>query len=106
MQFTFSVISRITLEHFKGQTKSKHIKTDLLLHCSPNLKRSLYLDKKELPTKEGLQPMTLALIHGLVGVIHMGHQKGWRDSAEHLRFIIAELEKGFANPADVSEGIF
>lgn len=106
MKFQFSGISRVTYEHHKGDPTSTHVKTDLLLHCSSNLDKKKYLDKKELPTKDGIKPLTQCFIQGLVGSIHMAHQNGWWDSAEHLRYIISELEKGFASPANVSEGTF
>lgn len=106
MKFRFSAISRITLEHNVGDKNSKHISTDIILHCSDNLDKRKYLDKKELPTKEGIKPMTNAFVQGLLANLHMAHQKGYWDSAEHLRYIIAELEKGFVAPADVSEADF
>ena len=33
----------------------------------------------------------------------MAHEKGFRDSAEHLRWIIAELERGFIAVVDIKE---
>jgi hypothetical protein len=33
----------------------------------------------------------------------MAHEYGFRDSAEHLRWIIAELERGFVTVANVTK---
>jgi len=40
------------------------------------------------------------------GNIHMAHEKGFRDSAEHLRWIISELERGFVTVANVEQSNF
>jgi hypothetical protein len=106
MKYSFTAISRITLEHEEGWRTPILNKTDLILETSPNLDKKVYLDDHNLPIKEGVKPLTAALLHGLVANMHMAHEKGFWDSAEHLRFIIAELEKGFINPAKVSEGRF
>ena len=43
---------------------------------------------------------------GLVGNIHNGHsQKHW-DSAEHLRYIISELERGFVQVTHLKKSEF
>jgi hypothetical protein len=104
MHFTITGISQIKLSYEKGAPKSKHVATHIRLEVSDNLDKKQYLDSKERPTKEGSRALTQALVQGLIGNIHNAHQKGWRDSAEHLRYVIQELEKGFVQVADVKDG--
>jgi hypothetical protein len=106
MEFSFEAKVVLTLEHKTGMTRSKHISTDFNLDVSQNLNKKEYLNEKDLPTSKGSQVLTNVLIQGLIGNIHMAHQKGYRDSAEHLRFIIAELERGFIHVANVEESNF
>lgn len=106
MDAQFTAISRITLRNNPDGKSTKLVQTDLFLECSDALDKTVYLDENQLPTKHGIKPMTQALVQGLIGNIHMAHQKGWWDSAEHLRYVIAELERGFATPAEVSVGTF
>jgi hypothetical protein len=102
-RFRFIGISELVLEHEQGSPKSTHVATNVRMEISKNLDRARYL-KNDLPTKEGLKPFTMAFIQGLVANIHHGHEKGWWDSAEHLRYIMEELSRGFAEVATVSEG--
>jgi hypothetical protein len=85
---------------------SSHVATDFFLEVSRNLDKSKYLDKNDLPTKDGLKPLSQAFIQGLVGCIHMGHNKDWWDSADHLRYIINELQRGFIEVAETKESTF
>lgn len=106
MQFQFIASSKLTLEHKQGEPTSRHVRTDIILDISKGMDKSVYFDKEGLPTKAASKPMTQALVQGLVANIHQSHEKGFWDSAEHLRYIIAELEKGFAAVAKVSTGKF
>lgn len=106
MEFSFEATVVLTLEHKKGYVFSRHVSTDFNLDVSENLNKKEYLNEKDLPTEKGSQVLTNVLIQGLIGNIHMAHQKGYRDSAEHLRFIIAELERGFLQVANVEESNF
>ena len=83
-----------------GKATVKSSKIDLKL--SPNLNESAYLDKDGLPTQEGSKAMTNVFIQGLVANIHAAHDRGFRNDVEHLRYIIAELERGFAAAVSVS----
>jgi hypothetical protein len=102
-EFYFIATSKVTMAHEPPAPQSKHIATDLRLDISPNLDRKIYLDKDDLPTKDGVKPLTLCLTQGLIATIHKAHQEGWWDSAAHLRYIIAELERGFVSVANVGE---
>lgn len=104
MQFSITGIVKLTLDHAQGATTSRHVATDFRIEASKNLKQDEYNDKRGLPTKTGSHALTNAFVQGLVGNIHHAHQKGFRDSAEHLRYIIGELERGFVEIGDAREG--
>jgi hypothetical protein len=103
-EFYFKATCKLTMSNEVGVPTSKHVATDFRLDVSPNLQQDVYL-QNDLPTKEAIKPMTQCFIQGLVGNIHFAHEKGWWDSAEHLRYIIKELERGFVEVAKVSDGI-
>jgi hypothetical protein len=103
MEFTFEAFVRLTMDHQEGQERSYHVATEFLLEPQSPLDRSVYLDEDELPNQEGSRVLSNVLIQGLVGNIHLAHDNGWRDSAEHLRWIIGELEKGFIQVANIEK---
>lgn len=106
MEFEFKGICVLRLEHKPGWSTSQHVATDFNLEMSDNLQKSKYLDSDGLPTEDGSKTLTNVLVQGLVGNIHMAHERGFKDSAEHLRYIIAELERGFASVAEVQKSNF
>jgi hypothetical protein len=71
------------------------------LSVSDNLDKSKYLDSDDLATEVGALVVTQVLVQGLIGNIHYAHNKKYRDSAEHLRFIISELERGFVAQVNI-----
>lgn len=104
MRYTVTGIVKVTAEHNNGDTSSKHIATDFRLEVSKHLKQDEYNDKRGLPTKAGSHALTNAFVHGLIGNIHAAHHKGYKDSAEHLRYIISKLEEGFITVATTRDG--
>lgn len=106
MEINFEARVGLILDHIEGTGKTKLNSTKFNLLVDENLDKSRYIDEEELPNKEGSIVVTTILVHGLIGNIHMAHEKGYRDSAEHLRWIIGELEKGFASVAEVKKGTF
>lgn len=94
MQFKIEGRSVLTLSHKEGEKSSTHVQTDFNLNVSKELNRSKYLDKQDMPTAVGTKALTQALVHGLIGNIHYGHEKEFWDDADHLRFIIEELKRG------------
>lgn len=104
MHASFTGISKLTVEaNIDGKT-SRHISTDFTLEVSKNQDRNMFLDFKGRPKKEGVKPLTQAFIQGLVGNIHFAHERGFWDSAEHLRYVIDELTRGFATVTKITEG--
>lgn len=106
MELSFEAKVVLMLEQKPGMTMAKHVATEFNLYPSKELNQDLYKDNEGLPTKEGSKALANVLIQGLVGNIHIAHEKGFRDSAEHLRWIIAELEKGFVTVANVYKSDF
>ena len=106
MEFSFEVKVVLRLEHKPGISISKHVATDFNLYVSKELDINKYLDKESLPNKDGSNAISNVLIQGLVANIHMAHEKGFRDSADHLRWIISELERGFVQVTNVEKSNF
>lgn len=105
---TYTLEARVVLEmeQTQGEKTSRHLETKINVDVSSNLDRKQYLDKDDLPTAQGSKVLTGVLIQGLVANIHQAHQNGYRDSAEHLRYIISELERGFVAVANVDQSTF
>lgn len=95
MLFKIRAISELTLEHKVGEPTSQLKSTDYYLEVDKNTDGSHFIDKGGSPTPQGAKALTQCFIQGLVGNIHHCHGNKIWDSAEHLRYIIAELERGF-----------
>jgi hypothetical protein len=106
MVFDFEGRCVLQMAHEKGMTTSKHVQTKINLDCSKNLNRSQYLDKEDLPTADGAKVLTNVFVQGLVANIHSAHQKGYWNDAEHIRYIISELERGFVENAIAGTSTF
>ena len=106
MKFSFEAKCVIQLEHEKGMQTSKHLQTKFNLDCSSNLDRSKYLDSEDLPTKDGCKTLTNVFVQGSIGNIHHGQEKGFWNDAEHIRYIISELERGFVAIANTDTSTF
>jgi hypothetical protein len=101
MEFEITGISKTKLFFNESAQTTEHLGTEISLQLSANLLKEQYFGEDELPTREGSQCLTIAFIQGLIGNIHYCHQKEQWDSAEHLRYIIAELERGFIAQVNV-----
>lgn len=106
MKFSLETHCLVHFEHDENSKTSNHIETKLALDCSKNLDVSQYLDDEKIFTKDGCKAITTTLICGLVGNIHFAEQYGYFNSAEHLRHIIAELERGFAEVATIEKSVY
>lgn len=103
MEASFKAVVILGVDYKKGVKGVKHRYTDFLLDVSANLDEDSYIDKNNFPTKEGSNVFTNVLVQGLIANIHLAHQNEYRDSAEHLRYIISELERGFVKNVDISQ---
>lgn len=103
--FHFCAISKITLEHEQGTPTSQLKSTDLRLEVSGNLDKTIYIDGKGLPRKDALKPISIALLHGIFVNIKMGHDKGWWNEAEHMKYIIDQLQRVYISTSPGNPGI-
>lgn len=106
MKFSFDVRCSLNLEHAKGSTKSRHIGTDLGLYVSKNLDQSAYVTRNGMPTKAGSITITNVLVQGLIANIHQAHTQGHKNDADHIRFVIDELQRGFVSLYEVKPSTF
>lgn len=72
---------------------------DYFLEISDNLVKSQYLNANDLPHKDGYKAFTQALVQGLSANIAKAHEDGAWPEADHLRYIIKELERAFVHPS-------
>lgn len=96
-RFSFTGVSKVDMSFTKGDKSSNHESTKFFLIPSDNLDKSVYTSNGGLPTKDGLKPLSIALVHGLIGALHLGEREGWWKKEEHLEWIMEELQKGAAN---------
>ncbi len=104
MEISFKAEVVLTLD--VTSTKINHVSTDFNLIALDNHQEQVYLDSKGYPNAAGSKVLSNVLIQGLVGNIHAAHENKYRDSAEHLRWIISELEQGFASVAYIERTEF
>ena len=91
------VVSQITVEVSQGDFMIKG--TDVSLGTTENLNESSFFDDDDFPNKEGCEIITRTLVAGISGNIYMAHQRGYIDSAAHIRLVIAQLQEMFVlNP--------
>lgn len=95
-KYTYQVITTLELEFDPEKNRSMMKSCDLFLNCDEQNEK-FWKDENGIPNAEGTQAQSLALVQGLSASIHGAHQLGIRDSAEHLRFVISELERSFAH---------
>lgn len=106
MKFIFEGKAVIEIEHTPGMASSKLLQTGFNLDCFGALDKSKYLDKDDLPTADGVKALSNVFVQGLVGNIHHAHSKGYWKDADHIRYIIAELECGFVQIAETGVATF
>lgn len=104
MNFTMTGAVKVTANYTNGASSSTHVATDFRLDVSKHLDQSQYNDKRGLPTAMGSHALTNVFVQGLIGNIHHAHKNGFKNDAEHLRYIIEQLERGFVAIAEVGEG--
>lgn len=105
MKFGFEARVAIELEFEKGMKHSNLVGTKINLDTH-NVDKKVYIDENDLPTKEGAKQLTNVLIQGLIANIHINHQLGFRNDAEHIQYIIDELQRGFVSHFKAGEGTF
>lgn len=106
MKCHFEAVTRLVLEPNQSTGKSRHTQTDIYLEVSNNLNKDNYVNDDGSLTTDGSRAFTNTLVQGLIANIHASHQAGYIDSAEHLRMIIRELERGFIQQVKVENGTY
>lgn len=79
-------------------------RTDIRLDIDAKLDPKQYYKPDGNLTDLGAKSLSNAFVQGLLGNIHAAHQNGDWDSAEHLRWIMAELERGFVRVVETKVG--
>ncbi|MEL6835225.1 MAG: hypothetical protein AAFP77_19655 [Bacteroidota bacterium] len=95
MEYEFIVASKVTAEADFKTGKSKMVSCDVQLIADDQIEAPW--KNNGLVNQAGMKVQTQGLIQGLVANIHWAHQMGYWDSAEHLRYIIENLERGFSH---------
>lgn len=106
MKFGFQAIATIEVNHQKETNKSTIEASQILLDCSPNLDKKAYINRDGSPTKAGTRAITNTFVQGLICNIHNSHKDGKWNDAEHIRYIIDELQKGFVAQVKAETGEF
>lgn len=104
-KFAFTAIIELEVKP-KSEENGKNIAVThagLKYSCefSESINANMYFGEDRTLNKEGCEVFTTVAIEGLIANIHTMHQRGFRDSAEHLRYIIEKLEKGFVQQVEV-----
>lgn len=93
----FEVFATMEVEIIDGDFMIKG--TDVSLGVTENLDIASFFDDDDYPNKNGCETMTRTLVSAISGNIYMAHQKGYIDSAKHLRMVIEQLQEQFVmNP--------
>lgn len=106
MTVQFTSVSRLTLEVHKEYKHPRLEYADFLLEVSKELEYNDYHNKDGSPNAAGVQAMANCFIQGLNGLIHFAHKQGYRNDAEHLRYIVSELQRGFVENIEVVKNTF
>lgn len=105
MRFSMKGIVVLTMDHTPGETKSRHVSTDFNIEVSGALDEKAYIENG-IPNENGAHCLTNLFVQGLIGNIHLMDQKGYRDTASHLQYVISELERGVFMVTDVKKSEF
>lgn len=106
MEFELEAKVVLALNHRRGEDTSQHVSTDYNLIVKEVSLKSQFLTREGLPTKEGVNAVTQCFVQGLVANMHYADKMGYRKEADHLRYIIAELENGFMHSKEYCESKF
>lgn len=101
MQFKFKATVEVEIEQTSGSSKSTIKASTLFMNATENIDMERYFDDNGDLNQDGVEIMTMILTTGLTSNIHDAHAKGLKDSAQHLRQVIALLEEGFVQQGEV-----
>lgn len=106
MEYEIEVKSKCMYRWNQGDTTSQMLSSKLHLVIAPPLDASKYFMSPGMPSKDGSMMITANLVAAISGNIHYAHQNGFRDSAEHLLWVITELEKLFVEQHNIKRGTY
>lgn len=95
MQYEFTASCTTLVEHDEKTKKTQLLESALSLDFGDGIDPTAYFEPNGRPNQAGTKILTDVFIQGIAGNIHNAHSTGICDSAEHLRYVIAELEKFF-----------
>ena len=96
-KYQIQVTSRVDLIANYKKGSSTVEETNVLLEFHPEKAGRGFKDQNGMPNTKGMKAQTQGLVQGLIANIHFAHQNEMWDSAEHIRYIIKELERGFVH---------
>jgi hypothetical protein len=106
MEVEFTVISKLILEHTPGSKElPQHKGLKWFLELSRPLDPNHYFENDN-PNAEGVKVITKVLCNALIANIHYAHQMKLKDSAEHFREAIEEMQSLFVAVADCKSDTF
>lgn len=95
--------ARLHLKQEPGAKTSQASHTDIRLETSSNVNKQVYYDGQGNMRQPALKPLTQTFIQGLIANVKYGHDRGWWNESEHMRYIIDELGRSFATPTEKPE---
>ncbi len=69
-----------------------------------SLLQEAYFNPDKTMTAHAIHPASQCFIFGLIANIMYAHERGYEDSAKHLRYIIKHLEEGFVAQYKMRQG--
>lgn len=106
MELTFEANVVLTVNHNPIEDETKHVSTKFNLGMHKPLVKEKYVDEEGNLNKDGSFALSNVLVQGLIANLHMAHDLGFRNSAEHIRWIISELERGFSEVTKVEQTFY
>ena len=106
-KFSYELKSSVYLkvDQTKGAKSSKLINCDVVFDTPKTREFSHLKYQNGKPSAAGLRASTTVLLSGIAANIHYGHKQKMWDSAEHLRYVISELERQFVQVAKTEDAI-
>lgn len=96
VRINYELLIKIELESDLNIGRSRLCACNLEFSPGKNIRMEGWTKESGQFNKDGLKAQTQAMVQGLVANIFAGHEDKEWDSAEHLRYIIKNLENGFA----------
>lgn len=103
-KFKITGISQMSMEHSKGEKKTKLLTCDLILEIDKQLDYYAYHTKENILNADGCKAITLAFTSGLAGSIIHADKMGYWNKEEHLQYIIDQIKRQIAAKPEIEKG--